>query len=83
MEALAWRWVPENSSAKGAERDEQDAAMKPAQLAMTWTEHHRTSELHASRAEQCARLGKREDARALYAFSAVARTTSHEHSPVL
>lgn len=39
---------------------------------MTWTEHHRTSEAHASRAQACVRLGKREDARALYALAAVA-----------
>ena len=46
--------------------------MKLVQHPMTWTEHHRTSELHASRAEQCVRLGKHEDAQALYALSAVA-----------
>ena len=37
---------------------------------MAWIEHHRTSEGHASEAEACARLGKREDARALYALAA-------------
>lgn len=39
---------------------------------MTWIQHHRTSEAHASKAQECVRLGKREDARALYALAAVA-----------
>ena len=39
---------------------------------MAWIEHHRTSEGHASEAEACVRLGKREDARKLYALAAVA-----------
>ena len=39
---------------------------------MTWVQHHRTSEAYASEAEACVRLGKHEDARALYASAAAA-----------
>ena len=39
---------------------------------MTWVQHHRTSEAYASKAEACVRLGKHEDARALYALAAAA-----------
>lgn len=39
---------------------------------MTWFEHHRTSEVHASKAQECVRLGLREEARGLYALAAVA-----------
>ena len=39
---------------------------------MTWVQHHRTSEAYASKAEACVRLGKRDDARALYALAAAA-----------
>lgn len=38
---------------------------------MTWTEHHRTSEHHASKAQTCARLDKHDDARVQYALAAV------------
>ena len=37
---------------------------------MTWIQHHRESEDHASEAEACLRLGNREKARDLYALSA-------------
>ena len=45
---------------------------------MTWIQHHRTSEAHASEAEARVRLGKREDARALYALAAVAEEQALE-----
>ena len=45
---------------------------------MTWIQHHRTSEAHASKAEECSRLGKREDARALYASAAEAEERALE-----
>ena len=45
---------------------------------MTWIQHHRTSEAHASKAEKCSRLGKREDARALYASAAEAEERALE-----
>lgn len=39
---------------------------------MTWIEHHRISEAHASNAEGCLRLGDREGAQKLYALAAEA-----------
>ena len=45
---------------------------------MSWIEHHRTSEGYASEAEVCVRLGKHEDARALYALAAVAEERALE-----
>ena len=47
---------------------------------MTWVQHHRTSEAYASKAEARVRLGKHEDARALYALAAAAEGRALEEN---